>query len=265
MADTTSQTRRHRDGPADPVGALIDEPLDDLLVGFSVRFSRTVTRHDLTRAELAAVQRAAGQLARSGTAPGLNEFYLTAARDRADELVRSAVTLLDRDLPEVRAALMARTGRPEAGALRAETRARLLDAVPSADHIDQLGRWWHRRLRLAASVRYGTAAVRASARGVGAGTTVTGEIDSPTVLGSARPGGHQPGWGMLDYELRLLDRAPWGHGDRLLAAFEHAHAELRRQTTRRIVTATVPWPSGRFGAGAPPERRERPHWGSCTR
>ncbi|MFV0258600.1 MAG: hypothetical protein ACK5PP_09165 [Acidimicrobiales bacterium] len=247
------------------MGSLIDAPLDDLLAGFSVRFARAVARHDLTRTELAAVQRAAGQLARSGTAPGLDEFYLTGARARADELVRSAVTVLDHDLPEVRAALMARTGTPGAIRLRAETRARLLDAVPADHHIDRLGRWWDRRLRVAASVRYRTTVVHPP--GPNPGGDRAGrrrEIDNSN-RGFPPTGARPSGLGVLDHELRLLDGAPWGHGDRLLAAFEHAHAELRHLATRRIVTATVPWGSGTLPAGVSPDRWDRPHWGPCTR
>jgi hypothetical protein len=84
----------------------------------------------------------------------------------------------------------------------------LLAALPSLDPIDELGRWWQRRLRRAATLRaLPLIALRAPSQ-------------AELVIANV--------------EMSLLDRAPWSHGDRLLSAFETAHAEVISHGRRRV-------------------------------
>ena len=79
---------------------------------------------------------------------------------------------------------------------------RLLGAVPPSDSIDDLGEWWQRRL-------HRRALLRAVPR------FLTSRASAEAIVGAV--------------ELDVLDASPWCYGDRLLSAFELAHAEIRRQ------------------------------------
>ncbi len=146
--------------------------------------------HGLDRRELMAYQRAVHALRRTGQAPSPDEFWATTAQPRARRLLDAARAVIDTEL-----APLVRT-RALVSAVDVAT------ALPSTLEIDELGQWWQRRLRRAATLR---ALPDVAARLPGAAELT-----------------------IAHHEMWLLDQPPWSHGDRLLSAFELAHAEIRR-------------------------------------
>ena len=153
--------------------------------------------HGLSRGELMAAQRAIRRLDQLGQAPSADAYFATTARPRAQLLVREARAAIDVHLP-----CWAGQVRRPAGP------ASLTLAIPSRAGIDELGRWWQRRLRRAAVVR--------------ALPRLVGQLPADLERTIAH------------YEMALLDRPPWSHGDRLLSAFEQAHGEIGRYSQRRL-------------------------------
>jgi hypothetical protein len=154
--------------------------------------------HGLNRHELIAVQRGIVKLQRAGVAPSANEFWEMTALPRAQVLTVVATAALDREL----AAILPVSPRDPC------LTESLAAALAMCDPVDELGRWWQRRLRRAAMLRA-----------------------LPQVMWRA-PG--QAELTVARIEMELLDRAPWSHGDRLLSAFEVAHADVVAYGRRRI-------------------------------
>lgn len=187
-----------------------------------------VQTHGLTRRELVRVQQGIARLDRAGMAPSSNDFWTWTAQPRARVLIDRAGELIDDELALVIAEVgfgagnavgsaqgqaAHGTGGPPTTAFapHLDLAGRVLPILPRSDDLDDLGRWWQRRLRRAAAAR---AAPRALA-----GTTA--EI----------------GLAVSRTEMQLLDRAPWAHGDRLLSAFELAYADIERLGTARVQEA----------------------------
>ena len=180
----------------------------------------------LTQAEVLTVERAVLHLMRSGMTPSLDRFWRTTALPRAERLGAEARAVIDEVLEQllVRAGPLGLTVAtvdttvpgvpvvvspgPEASLIRAQLEA----GLPSGEELQVLGRWWLRRLRRSAHLQ---------------ALTRLGH-DHPATLGREAVAG----------ELRLLDRPPWAHGDRLLAAFELVQADIRRYGRRRIADTT---------------------------
>lgn len=162
----------------------------DPLIGLREAMARVCRDHGLGRRELMAYQRAVHALTRAGQAPGPDEFWATTAQPRARRLLDAARDAIDAEL-----APLARSG-------ALVSAAEVAAALPSTDDIDELGQWWQRRLRRAATLRA-----------------------LPDVA-ARRPGAAEIT--IAHHEMWLLDQPPWSHGDRLLSAFELAHAEIRR-------------------------------------
>ncbi|MEZ5408834.1 MAG: hypothetical protein R2761_12465 [Acidimicrobiales bacterium] len=180
------------DPRARDAGARRDLPGErpDPLAGLREALDRVCREHGLSRRELMAYQRAVHALQRVGQAPTPDEFWAATAQPRAQRLLDAARAAIDAELEP-----LARSGaRVSAGDVAA--------ALPSTADIDELGQWWQRRLRRAATLR---ALPDVAARLPGAAELT-----------------------IAHHEMGLLDQPPWSHGDRLLSAFELAHAEIRR-------------------------------------
>jgi hypothetical protein len=196
--------------------------LAELANGMARHLEAVYTVHGLSRRELLGVHRGIAKLQRAGAAPSANEFWETTALPRARALTYVARAALDSELAEIGAALELAGNRLVVADQRLEPISAsdlarpLLAALPSGDAIDRLGRWWQRRLRRAATVRaLPSIALRVPAQ-------------AELAIASA--------------EMQLLDRPPWSHGDRLLSAFEIAHAEIATYGRRRIAEqAAASW------------------------
>ena len=179
---------------------------DRLLVRrFGRAVATAVRAHDLTRAELMAVQRGIQRLDRSGKAPTPNEFWETTAWPRAQVLLDTAIATVDVELRSIELVLLSPAD--QATVLPPTLGSDLVAALPPVRALT-IGPWWQRRLRRAAVVR---------------------ALPSVVV--------HLPGEAELlvaHHEMHLADRAPWVHGDRLLSAFELAHHELHRRASAEI-------------------------------
>ena len=195
---------RQADPPAGETGRRPADPL----AGLRLAMGRVCREHGLDRRELMAYQRAVHALDRAGEAPTPDEFWAATAQPRARHLLDAARATIDRELPAV-----ARTGDVLAV-------GDVVAALPSTAAIDELGRWWQRRLRRAAAMR---ALPDVAARLPGAAELT-----------------------IAHHEMWLLDQAPWSHGDRLLSAFELAYAEIRRhgrEQALRLWPVQAAWPT----------------------
>lgn len=162
--------------------------------------------YDIGRADLRATERAIRHLQRRSMAPSANEFWETTAWPRAQKLVDETQRVIDREL---------------AALADPAVRALLEQALPTTAGIDELGRWWQRRLRRAALVRALPSIAAQPPRSAGLVTS--------------------------DHEMRLLDSPPWSHGDRLLSAFEVAHREIATYGQRRLSVLDDPVRAVPFG------------------
>jgi hypothetical protein len=194
----------------------------------ALRLRQVLSRHDLTRQELLAAQRDVVRLSRIGAQPTPTEFWQRTALPRAAILVDESMNAiveegaaLGQSVDEFLAGLAGPSltdwaDRSLDGAqLLAATEVpinRLIEAVPPPQSIDGLGRWWQRRLRWTAR--------RQSLPELVA-----------RLLSASGPEARTVGREIVDQtELSVLDGPPWCHGDRLLSAFELAHAEIKTQT-----------------------------------
>lgn len=230
---TVDPRRQDHLDPADPSTApdglppalafLVGDTVDHIRLGLQAAYEL----NGLTRAEVVAVERAVMRLVKSGSVPSLDHFWRTTALPRSESLGREARTVIDGALDRLvaRAAPFGMTLAtvdatasdgsavltPGPGA--AEIRRRLEASLPMDDDLQLLGRWWLRRLRRSARLQAIPHLVR----------------DSSATVGRSH---------RFDPELHLLDRPPWCHGDRLLAAFELVNAEIRRYGRLRIAETT---------------------------
>lgn len=162
----------------------------DSLTGLRQALDQVRREHGLGRRELMAYQRAVHALRRAGQAPTPDEFWAATAQPRAQRLADAARAAIDAELEPL----------ARSGAL--VSASDVATALPSTQDIDGLGQWWQRRLRRAATLR--------------ALPDVAARLPDAAELTIAH------------HEMWLLDQPPWSHGDRLLSAFELAHAEIRR-------------------------------------
>lgn len=165
-----------------------------------------------------AAQHQITRLRRAGLVPSPTDYWETTAVPRAEILVEHAVdAVLDEGqrLSEAIDRFLTATSRStlEPWITGADGRAaiqqtgiaaieRLVGAVPTSTSIDDLGEWWQRQL-------HRRAVLRSIPR------LATTRESAETVVGAV--------------ELEILDSSPWCYGDRLLSAFELAHAEIRSQ------------------------------------
>ncbi|MDH3679739.1 MAG: hypothetical protein OEV40_07295 [Acidimicrobiia bacterium] len=187
-------------GPCSAAGAA-DEQLA-ILERLRVCLDTLSSAHDLRRRDVRAAEQAIRRLDRHAMAPTANEFWATTALPRAQRLLVETRHVIDRDL----LCLQAHADRP--GSRLRVSHREVVSALPSTQHINDLGCWWQQRLRRAALIRSAAA--------------VVGRPPSQAELTIA------------NHEMALLNRAPWAHGDRLLSAFELVHGEIVRFGRRRV-------------------------------
>lgn len=199
--------------------------------------------HGLERKQLLTVQRGLVRLQRHGGAPTANDFWEATARPRAELLTRLAKATIEAELAalvagedstfactiiaaDAMSSSVVTNGSVGAANCTAVVRAvkqrrrgsvddrheqavaTLVAAIPARDGLDELGRWWQRRLRRAATIRA-----------------------FPTLAGTAAMRAELV---VSQFEMQLLDETPWSHGDRLLSAFELAQSDIRRFAETRI-------------------------------
>jgi hypothetical protein len=174
--------------------------------------AHAATAHDLTRAQLIGVEANARRQSRAGVAVTANEFWIQTAQPQAAVLLTACGRVQDEAEGAIGDALW-RHGRVLATfEPNPEDADRWRDIVVAAVHrlgpalvpptiINSLGRWWQNRLRRRAMV-----------------------LALPDSL--LQPATRFPLL-VTERELELARRPPWSQGDRLLAAFELAHADLR--------------------------------------
>lgn len=174
--------------------------------------AQAVAAHDLTRAQLVGVEANARRQNRAGVTVSADEFWTQTAQPQAAVLLAACQRIQN----EAGCAIVERLWRhgrevaaigPEPDdvdrcrdMVEAEVR-RLGPALIAPTSINALGQWWQNRLRRRAMV-----------------------LAAPGSL--LKPTSHFPLL-VTERELELARRPPWSHGDRLLAAFELAHADLR--------------------------------------
>jgi hypothetical protein len=172
--------------------------------------------HDLTRREVQTAQREIERLARSGLLPKPAAYWSDVAVPRASLLVDGAMGAVngagagladhvDRFLTATSRSTLEPWISSADGLAQLQVTAnqaidRVLEVIPDDEGINQIGEWWQRGLRRAATTRA-----------------------IPKLLVSPEPADVVIGTA----ELSLLDQAPWCYGDRLLSAFELAHSEIR--------------------------------------
>lgn len=170
----------------------------------------------LGRRELAETQRAIRRLMREGRAPAPNDFWETTAQPRADRLVRLGIAVVDEEMARLRGGVKPKPWSRHRFFDGTQTSPepteawvdQLQGALRATNRIDDLGRWWQRRLRWAALAHAIPEVITQTPAG------------AELVVSSA--------------EMGLLDQAPWAHGDRLLSAFELANRDLHHYATRRF-------------------------------
>lgn len=131
-----------------------------------------------------------------------NDYWSAVALPRARRLVEEAVDLIDRSEIDVLSASSHGDHGRRDGVVR-----KVGPPVP----IRQVSAWWHRRLRRAALIRSIPSVLMAT------------PIEAELVIARA--------------EMALLDCQPWSHADRLLTAFELAHAQIDRRLRGEPVTS----------------------------
>ncbi|MDA3040818.1 MAG: hypothetical protein O3C27_15060 [Actinomycetota bacterium] len=178
----------------------------------TARLDNVRRAHGLDRRTLLASHREVAELEELGLAPTLGEFWATTANPATEPLVRAACAVIDEELIELRRVLQrfgqvtlaaSRDADYEPAAYRVELGAaleRLSNCGIDRSSLDRLGARWQTKLRRAARAASLPRSVFLSVR------------RADDLIGQL--------------EMELLDRAPRAHDDRLLSAFELAHADI---------------------------------------
>jgi hypothetical protein len=181
--------------------------------------------HDLDGRALLSSHREVAELVELNIAPPPVEFWATTAHPRAQPLVTAACTVLDEQIDdfaeatqrfERSVAMMA--GRPgynpePYSATVGECVQRLSDVSLDRSALDALGEKWQARLRRSAVRRTFFKLLIAS----------PSQCDRLTTTA----------------EMALFDEPPWAQDDRLLSAFELAHADVRLHLRHRLAGLSV--------------------------
>lgn len=189
----------------------------------SSRLLLVQAEHDLEWRSLVASQRKISALAAEGLAPPASEFWETEAAPRAAALTTAATLVIESEFADVtrsverfRASLQPIMGASHLAPVRTglvESLDPLTECVLDPGPLDEIGERWQRRMRRHAAWRHVRERITGSSE----------EFDE-----------------LVDRtEMGLLDEAPWIHGDRLLSAFEIAHADVRNLVRERVREASV--------------------------
>ena len=196
--------------PADPTGLL--SQVDTIMCRMTARLDNIRRAHDLDWRTLLASHREVAELDELGVAPTLGEFWATTASPATEILVREACAAIDEELLEFRRVLR-RFGQATLAASRdagyepapyetvlATAVERLSICGIDRSALDNLGARWQTKLRRAA-------------RKASLPRSLFLSVKKADAL-------------VDQLEMELLDRGPWAHDDRLLSAFELAHADI---------------------------------------
>lgn len=175
--------------PGQDLASLVDQSTQRVHLAYGL--------HCLNAVELRNNHREIQRSLRAGTNCRPDEYWERTAFPRSQAFVDLMTGVIDIEFRQLSAAISTQCLHP----LDKEQVSQMLSKVtPCRTELDQLGEWWLRRLRRAAWI----AAVPA----------LVTSIPSAASFALARA------------EMLLLDTAPWGHGDRLLSAFELAHTKI---------------------------------------
>lgn len=199
---------------------------------------------DLAPRALLSSHRQVHELNRLGVAPSPIDYWSVTANPVGQALVHAATPVIEEELEHFEGALnrfnlsvavasKSRSAEPSSAAgpsqttglstslqarsTRDECCARIMACALDAEPLNRLGRRWQGRLRRAAIRSALPQLLLASAR------------DAEKLIAVA--------------EVELLDQAPWAHDDRLLSAFELAHADVRVLLRDRLAEISVVVPS----------------------
>lgn len=159
--------------------------------------------HDLTWRGLLSAQEGVAGAQRAGSTPDIDTFWHVTASPMAQPLVDQAQAAIDESVDLITTGLRRLGPGPaiHADALSEQIVMRWSTVAMDQAPLDELGRRWQRRLRRSAI-----------------GATLVRTVSRPM---------REFGAHLEQTELAMLDDAPWRHGDRLLTAFELAHADVR--------------------------------------
>ncbi len=189
------------------------------------RLQTVQATHDLDGRALLSSHREIGELAQLNIAPTAADFWATTANPRAQSLVAAASVVIDSEIDDFALALQ----RFERSVALVSDRAgyahepyletvgtcveQLTRAGLDRSKLDVIGARWHARLRRAAFRR---SVFR---------LLICTPSEGQRLLAQS--------------ELELFDQAPWTHDDRLLSAFELAHADVRAYLRDRLSELSV--------------------------
>jgi hypothetical protein len=185
--------------------------------------------YDLDARALLSSHRQVKELSKFGAAPSPIEFWGVTANPRGQALVHAASAVIDDELRELdralerfRRSIVASAKHPAYEpevfrAVLAEQLERLAACQMDPGPINKLGARWQGRLRRAAALSLYPRLLFVSAN------------QSDPLIAQA--------------EMALLDAGPWAHDDRLLSAFELAHADVRVYLREQLGDRSVVVPS----------------------
>ncbi len=182
--------------------------------------------YDLTPRALLSSHRQLRELVALGTDPSPTEFWEVTANPLAQAMVEAASRVIDDEVGIFEDAvtrfrrslttLVMTTGedcRPAAAAVLQECIDQMATCSLDRDPINELGAQWQQRLRRAAGRRLFPKIMLVSTN------------KSEPLIAVA--------------EMSLLNECPWAHDDRLLSAFELAHADVRQHLRDRLGEMSV--------------------------
>ena len=228
MSSPTSQNQRHLENPA--VSRAVSRLSDRVEISqrrLGSHLNSLYEAHVLKARDLWDAQRKISRLMAQGTEPTPSEFWSDTAQPWASVLTSTCISAIEAEAPVLVSAAerfvesvaiensrgAAITNAAIRTALADHLATPMLQARPKSTELDQLGVVWHSRLRRCAWRKTFPAALFRSA------------AESDLRTGQA--------------QVQLASQGPWAHGDRLLSAFEGAHAEVRSyydDCLARIVT-----------------------------
>lgn len=182
--------------------------------------------YDLTPRALLSSHRQLRELGVLGTDPSPTEFWDVTANPLAQAMVEAASRVIDDEISIFEDAvdrfrrslttLVMTTGddcRPAAAEVLQQCIDQMVSCGLDRDPINELGAQWQLRLR------------RAASRSLFPKLMLVSTHNSEPLIAVA--------------EMALLDTSPWAHDDRLLSAFELAHADVRQHLRDRLGQMSV--------------------------
>lgn len=182
--------------------------------------------YDLNPRALLSSHRQLREMAAQGTDPSPTEFWEVTANPLASAMVEAASRVIDDEIGIFEDAVsrfrrslttyVMSTGddcRPEAADVLQKSIDQMASCGLDRGPINELGAQWQQRLR------------RAATRSLFPKIMLVSTNKSEPLISVA--------------EMSLLDQSPWSHDDRLLSAFELAHADVRQHLRDRLGQMSV--------------------------